>query len=213
VLAGHPLDTLRVRTQQPGAGSPRAVWTATLAGEGGRALFKGLSSPLAAAAAQNALCFHTFASAMRALAEEPPESAVAADLKRPHSHTHVFLAGCAAGVATTALATPIELLKVQLQARVLCCAVCPLQLLLHELVTLTPERALVALRSLQVRVGRGGGPLALAASILAREGPAGLYRGASITLARDAPSTGVYYVVYEARAVLQRRSRCYAISL
>jgi hypothetical protein len=61
----------------------------------------------------------------------------------------------------------------------------------------------------QVRVGRGGGgPLALAAAIVAREGPLGLYRGAGLTLARDMPSTAVYYVAYEARCcadVLLRR--------
>jgi solute carrier family 25 carnitine/acylcarnitine transporter 20/29 len=51
-----------------------------------------------------------------------------------------------------------------------------------------------------VRVGRaGGGPLALAAAIVRREGPLGLYRGAGITFLRDTPSAGVYYVVYEAR--------------
>ena len=42
------------------------------------------------------------------------------------------------------------------------------------------------------------GPLALAANILATEGVRGLFRGAGVTLLRDTPSTGLYYLIYEA---------------
>jgi solute carrier family 25 carnitine/acylcarnitine transporter 20/29 len=51
---------------------------------------------------------------------------------------------------------------------------------------------------LQVARGRALGPLALAANILSTEGVRGFFRGTWATLLRDTPSTGIYYVVYEA---------------
>ncbi len=109
VLFGHPLDTLRIRLQQPGAQPTlRAVFNQTVQREGFSALWKGLSSPLLTASAQNAVCFHSFAAAGRALAQP--------DL--PLSALDVYLAGCVAGAATAVLVTPVDLLKTQLQVRV-----------------------------------------------------------------------------------------------
>jgi hypothetical protein len=97
------------------------VWAATLAGEGVAALFKGMSSPLATAALQNAVCFHTYAAASRALSPAAPvtsDAGAAAAGRQPLlSYTRVFVAGCAAGAATTLLVTPVDLLKTQLQVR------------------------------------------------------------------------------------------------
>ena len=119
VLAGHPLDTLRVRLQQPGAPSGlRAVWAATVAGEGMGALFKGLSVPLLFAALTNAACFHTYAETCRLLAGHAPQTPPPPDGVAPRApYAHIFLSGCVAGFITTALVTPIDLLKCQLQAR------------------------------------------------------------------------------------------------
>lgn len=161
VVFGHPLDTLRVRQQQPGA--PRnaiSVLVHLVRNEGAPALFKGLTAPLVSASAQNAVCFHSFSAASTRVAQ--------ALQGRPQLTT--FVAGCIAGGATAVLVVPVDLLKTQLQ----------------------------------VSVGSTGprGPLSLAASILAAHGPAGLYKGAAITFARDVPSSGVYFVVYD---VLMRR--------
>ncbi len=110
------------------------MWAATVAGEGVAAMFKGLSSPLATASMINAICFHTFAAATRALAADAQPDvahasasealalaasvAPALPLPTPRpSFSHIFLAGAAAGGATTLLVSPIDLLKVQLQAR------------------------------------------------------------------------------------------------
>ena len=156
VLFGHPLDTIRTRQQQPGApGSGRAVLAQLLRVEGASALLKGLSSPLVASSAQNALCFHSYA-VSRALCEQWPQLE-----ERPLLATAV--SGCAAGAATSLLVTPVDLLKTQLQ----------------------------------VSVGASRGPLALAAYIIAREGPRGMYRGAAVTFLRDIPSSGVYFVTYD----------------
>jgi solute carrier family 25 carnitine/acylcarnitine transporter 20/29 len=158
VLFGHPLDTIRTRQQQPGApgsGRARAVLAQLLRVEGAGALFKGLSSPLVASSAQNALCFHSYAVSRELCAQFSQLEG------RPTLCT--ALAGCAAGAATSLLVTPVDLLKTQLQ----------------------------------VSVGASRGPLALAASIIAREGPRGMYRGAAITFLRDIPSSGVYFVAYD----------------
>lgn len=49
VLAGQPLDTVRIRLQQPGCpwGSAGVALRATIAREGTTALFKGVTYPLA----------------------------------------------------------------------------------------------------------------------------------------------------------------------
>ncbi len=58
--------------------------------------------------------------------------------------------------------------------------------------------------------GRGYvGPLALLRGVLRSEGPAGVWRGTTITAIRDVPSYGLYFVVYDAccariRAALER---------
>lgn len=47
-------------------------------------------------------------------------------------------------------------------------------------------------------LGAPKGPVALAAAIVRREGVLGLFRGFWATVVRDSPSTGVYYLAYEA---------------
>lgn len=70
VLAGQPLDTVRIRQQQPaaaGALSAADVYAATVAREGARSLFRGMAYPLATACLQNAVVFHAFGIASRHL--------------------------------------------------------------------------------------------------------------------------------------------------
>jgi len=54
VVAGQPLDTVRIRQQAPGAGGggARAIIRSILAAEGARSLFRGMSYPLMTAALQ-----------------------------------------------------------------------------------------------------------------------------------------------------------------
>jgi len=108
VLFGHPLDTLRVRLQQPGSPHTlQAVLAQTLQREGFAALWKGLSSPLCTAGAQNALCFASYAASCSLLAGDEPITS-----------SQVYFAGCAAGAATAFLVVPVDLIKTQLQTRV-----------------------------------------------------------------------------------------------
>jgi solute carrier family 25 carnitine/acylcarnitine transporter 20/29 len=111
VVAGAPLDFVRIRQQQPGAASHGSVLgvlrRAFLTEGGARAWFRGSGMPLSSAALQNALCFHSYGHASRALQS--------ADSAAPLSLPRVFMAGCVGGAVQTAVITPVDLIKIRLQ--------------------------------------------------------------------------------------------------
>lgn len=47
VIAGYPLDTLRIRQQQTGAGSAFSILRNAIASEGPLSLYRGMAAPLA----------------------------------------------------------------------------------------------------------------------------------------------------------------------
>ena len=110
MFAGHPLDTLRTRQQQPSSPAGlHAVWAATVQQEGVRALFKGMSGPLATSAIGNAICFHAYHATGRLITGTDAG---------PSTYAGMFVAGCAAGAATTVLVTPVDVLKIRSQVHV-----------------------------------------------------------------------------------------------
>jgi solute carrier family 25 (mitochondrial carnitine/acylcarnitine transporter), member 20/29 len=181
VLAGAPLDVIRIRQQQPRPtlatpANITATVTAlpqkdrnivqllrhTLRTEGPQALFRGTVYPLSTAALQNAVCFHSYGAACRQLASATTD-------KIPLSLENIFWAGCFAGGIQTAIVTPIDLLKIRLQLQT-------------------------------ARPGSPGyiGPLSMLQRVVAREGGfRSLYRGVTITAIRDVPSHGVYFAAFE----------------
>ncbi|CAB3396453.1 unnamed protein product [Caenorhabditis bovis] len=111
VLAGHPLDTVKVRlqTQHMTVGGPapqyRGTWhcfSKIVKKEGFKGLYKGLSSPLASLSGINAIVFGVHGSACR-------------EFKNPDSLEAHFFAGAAAGVAQSVVAAPTERIKLLLQ--------------------------------------------------------------------------------------------------
>ncbi|VDM39953.1 unnamed protein product [Toxocara canis] len=105
VLAGHPLDTIKVRLQTQTPGQYRGTihcFTSIIQKEGVSGLLKGLSSPLASLTVINAIIFGVYGNVTRLF--ENQESVV----------TH-FIAGCVSGLAQTAIATPTEMLKLRMQ--------------------------------------------------------------------------------------------------
>ncbi|TVU22961.1 hypothetical protein EJB05_32684, partial [Eragrostis curvula] len=178
VLAGHPLDTLRIRLQQPppphvspgitAARRAPASAAATLRGilraEGPAALYRGMSAPLASVAFQNAMVFQVYAILSRSLDSER-------SISEPPSYTSVALAGVGTGALQTLILCPVELVKIRLQL----------------------EAAGHKFR----RPGAHHGPMDMARDILKREGLRGLYRGLTVTALRDAPAHGVYFWSYE----------------
>lgn len=116
VLLGHPLDTLKARLQQPAsfihpAGPSRALWrglAAPLLTASSRACLASLST-LTNAPPENALCFHAYSASASALASAAPADSDA------HALWRVYVCGCVAGVATTLLVVPVDLVKLQQQ--------------------------------------------------------------------------------------------------
>ncbi|KAL5226438.1 hypothetical protein ABZP36_014703 [Zizania latifolia] len=177
VLAGHPLDTLRIRLQQPPPpvspgittvpGRPASAFAllrGILRAEGPSALYRGMGAPLASVAFQNAMAFQVYAILSRSL--DPPSS-----MPEPPSYTSVALAGVGTGALQTLILSPVELVKIRLQ--------------------------LEAAGQKHRRPGNHHGPMDMARDILRKEGLRGIYRGLAVTALRDAPAHGVYFWTYE----------------
>lgn len=169
VLAGHPLDLIKVRLQtqpKPAPGQPPMFRGAldcalqTVRREGLRALYKGVTSPLVGVPPIYAIVFGAYGLAKRVLM---------ADATGEPTLAVVWWAGCATGVATTAITTPIELVKARLQ--------------------LQYNRAGEAARY------RGFGHCM--ASVAREEGVRALFRGSVVTLWRDVPGTGAWFLANE----------------
>ncbi|CAA7402717.1 unnamed protein product [Spirodela intermedia] len=170
VISGHPLDTLRIRLQQPHAGGDGGKVSATrllrniVASEGPSALYRGMTAPLASVAFQNAVVFQVYAILSRAFDSRSNRT------NDPPSLKSVALAGVGTGALQSLLLSPVELIKIRLQ----------LQMTVSQ-----NHRA----------VHRG--PMSMAGSILRKGGIRGIYQGLSITVLRDAPAHGVYFWTYE----------------
>jgi solute carrier family 25 (mitochondrial carnitine/acylcarnitine transporter), member 20/29 len=111
VLAGAPLDTVRIRQQQPGGWQASSAWSVlsqTMRKEGPLSIFRGMSYPFSTAALSNAVCFYSYGAASRNLDAATTEQATL-------PLASVFWAGCFAGAAQMVLNNPMELLKIRLQ--------------------------------------------------------------------------------------------------
>uniref|UniRef100_A0A7E4VYD2 Mitochondrial basic amino acids transporter n=1 Tax=Panagrellus redivivus TaxID=6233 RepID=A0A7E4VYD2_PANRE len=104
VLAGHPLDTVKVRLQTQ-TGVYRGTWHCLMMivkKEHVKGLYKGMSSPLASLTLINAIVFGVHGNVVKKMNNE--QSIL----------TH-FAAGAAAGAAQGVVAAPTELLKLRIQ--------------------------------------------------------------------------------------------------
>ncbi|KNC55857.1 carrier protein ymc [Thecamonas trahens ATCC 50062] len=134
VVAGQPLDTVKVRMQARPAGTYTGLldaFQATMRKEGVAALYKGMLSPALGCAPVNAVLFVTYGYLTRAIME--PDGALAALLpgggteaadvaERGDANADqqltigaVALAGAGAGLACSMITSPIDLIKIQLQ--------------------------------------------------------------------------------------------------
>ncbi|KAL3147862.1 hypothetical protein ABBQ32_002583 [Trebouxia sp. C0010 RCD-2024] len=178
IIAGQPLDVVRVRLQQkaPNAKGLASMWQLIVKQEGMRSLFKGAAYPITTIAMQNAVVFYSYGVGCRWLASK---DASRTSTKEPLKLWQVYAAGTFSGLMQTAITTPTELLKIRLQLQT----------------QLPGDPGYV-------------GPLRLLKQVAMREGISGLWRGMAVTLVRDWPSFGVYFAVYEGmQEVLQPGSR------
>ncbi|EPS63389.1 hypothetical protein M569_11396, partial [Genlisea aurea] len=108
VIAGYPLDTLRIRQQSSAGGSAFKIVRHLVAAEGPAAFYRGMAAPLASVTFQNAIAFQTYAILSRAVANShSPED--------PPSYGGVALAGIGTGAIQSLVLSPVELIKIRLQ--------------------------------------------------------------------------------------------------
>eukprot|EP00884_Botryococcus_braunii_P002858 jgi/Botrbrau1/12573/Bobra.0169s0107.1 len=111
VLAGQPLDTVRVRLQQRNClfgGNFWRVAQSLTRREGIGALFKGAAYPLTTTALQSAVVFQAYGAACRTISGT-------VDPATPLLYSQVFKAGLFAGLIQTAIIVPVDLLKIRMQ--------------------------------------------------------------------------------------------------
>ncbi|XP_034445725.1 mitochondrial carnitine/acylcarnitine carrier protein-like isoform X2 [Hippoglossus hippoglossus] len=167
LLAGHPLDTIKVRLQtQPKASCTQYVlytgtydcFRKTVSKEGILGLYRGMGAPLAGVAPMMAISFFGFGLGKQLQQTDPGQ------LLTP---SQIFLSGCLAGVFTTVIVAPGERIKCLLQVQA------------------------------SSGKSRYAGPLDCALRLYREQGIRSVYKGTLLTLIRDVPSNGLYFLTYE----------------
>ncbi|XP_072344048.1 mitochondrial carnitine/acylcarnitine carrier protein-like isoform X2 [Scyliorhinus torazame] len=167
ILAGHPLDTVKVRLQtQPKALPGHSLLyqgaidclRKTVTSEGLSGLYKGMAAPILAITPVTAVVFFGYGLGKKLQQKHPEDT-----LTRPQ----LFAAGMVAGVFSTVILGPVERIKCLLQ----------------------------------IQAGAGtttyAGPTDCVRQLYKQSGLAGIYKGTVLTLLRDVPASGVYFLSYE----------------
>jgi len=105
VLAGYPLDTVKVRIQTSPPGTYRGTFDCLfdcVRKDGVRGLYRGMTSPLLGVAGINAVTFGVNAQVLK-------------QLPQPDSISSITIAGASAGLIQTSIVSPMELVKTQMQ--------------------------------------------------------------------------------------------------
>ncbi|OBZ88360.1 Mitochondrial substrate carrier family protein S [Choanephora cucurbitarum] len=166
VIVGQPLDTIKVRLQLD-EGKFKGAWDCTVQTvrkEGFLALYKGMASPLIGIGAVNALLFAANSSIKSRLQKRPDELL---------SLDKIAIAGAGAGLINSILASPVELLKIKMQAQ---------------------------FGSRAAHDGKRffSGPFDCARYLIQRDGMAhGLFRGLWATIVREIPAYAGFYSGFE----------------
>jgi len=176
VIVGHPLDTIKVKLQTQDFNNPRyrGTWDCfkkTVAQDGTRGLYRGLTSPLAGVGAVNAVIFGVHGNVARQF-QDP-------DALKTH-----FAAGVCAGVAQAFICSPVELAKTRLQIQA------------------------DALSAGTISKATYSGPLDCLRQMYRSEGIKGVFRGQLITIAREIPAFGTYFLSYEWMVRKMQRHNC-----
>lgn len=111
VITGQPLDTIKVRLQTQGTGTPQYTGTfdcakKTIQKEGFRGLYKGMATPLVGITPIYAICFLGFGIGKKLQTSDPSQ---------PLTLPQFWNAGMLAGVFTTVIMAPGERIKCLLQ--------------------------------------------------------------------------------------------------
>jgi solute carrier family 25 carnitine/acylcarnitine transporter 20/29 len=180
VLAGHPLDLIKVR-MQTGAGVGESVWgilRTTFVKEGLRGLYRGVSAPLVAVSPMYAVQFWGYDMGKRLVRTWDNHF-------HPHNHHHhksnsnsstqsfftttqLCIAGGISAIPTTAIMAPSERIKCLLQVQ--------------QEAGGTPKYT---------------GTMDCARHVYKEGGMASIYKGTGATLLRDIPASVVWFGTYE----------------
>ncbi|CAB3365895.1 Hypothetical predicted protein [Cloeon dipterum] len=168
VVAGHPLDTIKVRLQtmprpKPGE-TPLYAGTfdcakKTVQREGVKGLYKGMAAPITGVAPIFALSFFGFGVGKRLQQSTLDEQL---------SMSQLFYAGAFSGIFTTSIMAPGERIK------------CLLQI---QQGGNAPQKY--------------NGPVDCAKQLYREGGMRSIYKGTVATLLRDVPASGMYFMTYE----------------
>ncbi|KAI8808868.1 mitochondrial carrier domain-containing protein [Cladochytrium replicatum] len=114
VLAGHPLDTIKVRLQDANLGAiyrnPLNTFIRIAKEEGPQGFYKGMASPIVGVAVINSLLFGVYGWALRHIEKSPRGT--------DPSLRSIYLAGSVSGFVNSFVACPMELVKIRLQNQV-----------------------------------------------------------------------------------------------
>jgi solute carrier family 25 carnitine/acylcarnitine transporter 20/29 len=172
----YPLDIVRTRLQTSDASRFNGVidcFAKTVKGEGFLALYKGMSSPLAAQALQKAIMFGAYGAAQRFIVGGRDRGTTSSPLQ-PLSTFELLLCGMFAGSVNTVVAAPIELVRNRL---------------------MTQYHAKAASGAADATFYTG--PIDCCKKIVQQHGLRGLWRGVGPTLLRDGPGVGAWYASFE----------------
>lgn len=168
VIVGQPLDTIKVRLQVESTRfkGPMDCFMQTVKNEGFFALYKGMAAPLVGIGAVNALLFATYSRL---------KSIQATSLNEQLVLHKIAIAGAGAGFINSVLSSPVELLKIKMQAQY---------------------------GSSKAKIGTGEliykGPIDCARHLISEFGIRnGLFRGFWATVAREIPAYAGFYSGFE----------------
>lgn len=168
VLAGHPMDTIKVRLQTMPLPKPgekalyRGTWdcfSKTIKREGFFGLYKGMSAPLTGVAPIFAISFFGFGLGKKLIKSDKDEV-----LTKPQ----LFAAGAFSGIFTTSIMAPGERIKCLLQ--------------IQQSGTTPPKYS---------------GMVDCAKQLYVEGGIRSIYKGSIATICRDVPASGMYFMTYE----------------
>ncbi|XP_076033532.1 solute carrier family 25 member 45-like isoform X2 [Oratosquilla oratoria] len=108
LLAGHPMDTIKVRQQAVTHTSAAKAIVNTLKFEGVRGFYKGMGFPILTTGAMNSLFFGVYGNTLRWMSS---------GREKPR-YLDIFVAGCCGGVVQLIVAVPVDLVKIKMQVQI-----------------------------------------------------------------------------------------------
>ncbi|KAL1413414.1 mitochondrial ornithine carrier protein [Vanrija albida] len=217
-LFEHPFDLVKVRLQSqptdrpPMFKGPLDCFKQTMGKEGIRGLYRGISAPIAGAAAENASLFFIYNKAQAAiLALRPgPDGGL-----RELTTMELGVAGAAAGAFTSFVLTPIELVKCRMQVQMISQSA-PTSAVTVKTALSAPASpsSTVTIPPLARPVTTAArpaplGPFAIIAQTIRTNGIRGLWLGQTGTFLRETGGSFAWFGVYEfvARKFVARRQK------